>query len=341
LLELIQSSGVELVLSGHVHHFFYNRLNNTDLFTLPSTSFTRQDFSDMFKQGPAPEFGRNDAQKFVVTMIDVYPDKCRLRLIDTDGREASDNEAIQVPSSATSQSEKPLTVSLRHAWHESIDLPYNGPMEEFTRKRVRNDYSLLRLMQMGIRQLRIPIQELLEPSSRQRILDCANLGFRFHIVCLQNAWGNIHDATSGMGNVIASIEYVLPNDGFSINELHTVFTWLEQRTSDISIDGIVVQLPWESPLVSTLEKLGAQFSSQSYSAVVNVRLAKSNPAEENTAEKAIGNRIIDAMTAARSLGDMEIQLDTFMSLDRGYSPRLGLVDRLGNLTAPGRQLARS
>jgi len=156
LLSKIKHFNVDTVFSGHVHHFFYNQVGNTKFFTLPSTSFTRQDYADLFKSAPAAEFGRDDTGKFVVTMVDVYPDTFQLRVIDTNGKQQDDSDNTTIELLYKRPSKKNLTLHMRHPWHETITLPYNGPMEEFTRKQARNDYTLLRLMQMGIYQLRIP-----------------------------------------------------------------------------------------------------------------------------------------------------------------------------------------
>ncbi len=51
----------------------------------------------------------------------------------------------------------PLGVDLRHPWAEWVDIPYSGAVDEFTRKRVRNDYPLLALWEMGLRKLRLPL----------------------------------------------------------------------------------------------------------------------------------------------------------------------------------------
>jgi len=52
-------------------------------------------------------------------------------------------------------------------------------MEEFSRKRARNDYPLLRLWQLGIHTVRTPLSDLIDPESRRRILDWAATGIKF------------------------------------------------------------------------------------------------------------------------------------------------------------------
>ncbi len=380
LLNKIRNSSVDIVFSGHVHHFFYNQVDRTQFFILPGTSFTRQDYADLFKAGPAAEYGRDDEAKFSVAMVDVYPDNCQVRLISTGGQGLESNDAKTPELTAVKPSTKNITVSMRHPWHESIDLPFNGPMEEFTRKRVRNDYTVLRLMQMGINKLRIPMQDLIDDVSRKRVEDIISLGFSFTIICLQNAWSKLPAAISGIEHAIDAVEYILPNDvahwkipdnrsvvsvpvhlgfaasgakntdrskpfthtvssGFPLNELDTVIEWQKRRDPQLLLNGIVVQIPSESSLTESINLIKGRLDTYPNRLIVNLKIAKINPAEESTDVREIGNRICTAIESTNTIDRLELQIDTFMSLDRGYSPRTGLVDRLTNLTELGQRIA--
>jgi len=380
LLQAIEQHNVELVLSGHVHHFFFNRSNETDFYVLPSTCFTRQDYADLFKASPAPEYGRDDTAKLGVTMVDVYSDGFVLRHLATNGTELQKrNSTFQEQSPLQKQNPtvaKSLVVSLRHPWHESIDLPYNGPMEEFTRKRARNDYSLLRLKQMGLLKLRLPLYDFYDQSSRQRLADCAALGFTYHVICPLNMSEQLGDIILGMEQTIESIEYVLPNDtehwhfpavmigqeipliigyaasgahstnskkpfahtvsaGFDVEGINHVMEWLQANDATSATCSILVQLPWETNLNKALEEIENLFSESSYTCMINLRIAPSNPAEENSDDVRITQRIHSALHYCDHSDKLSLLLDTFMDVDRGYSPRRGLVDRLGNLTPAG------
>jgi 3',5'-cyclic AMP phosphodiesterase CpdA len=381
LLSKIKRFGVDTVFSGHVHHFFFNQLDDTNFFILPSTSFTRQDYADLFKSTPAAEFGRDDTAKYVVTMVDVYPDTCQIRVIDTDGNQQDDSDNTPIKTAYKRPSNKNLTLHVRHPWHETITLPYNGPMEEFTRKQARNDYTLLRLMQMGIYQLRIPLQDFTNEASRHRLEAAANLGFRYTVICLQSAWAQLPNALTGIQYAITAVEYVLPNDfeywvypepqgpqdtpvylgyaasgahsadtktpffhtvssGFPLHELNTALDWQQQHETEMQFAGIVVQIPWEDTLDKSIEHVNRALAEHRTKFIVNLKIGKNNPAESNFDEQAISDRICNAITAFDSIDRAELQLDTFMSLERGYAPRTGLVDRLTNLTSVGKRIAR-
>ncbi|MGI9383726.1 MAG: metallophosphoesterase family protein, partial [Methyloligellaceae bacterium] len=197
-LELIARHEVEAVFSGHVHQFFYNRYQGTRLYCLPSTSFIRQDYAELYRVGPTAEFGRDDRGKFSYALVDIYEDTHGLRVVPTEGRELPAGADLAPRPEAANGATLPLTVHLRHAWAEAIDLPYNGPMEEFSRKRCRNDYTLARLWQMGLTRLRTPLGDLLDPAGRARMADFHAAGCSFTLFCTgvpdAGAWAAVREA---------------------------------------------------------------------------------------------------------------------------------------------------
>lgn len=218
LLELVKQNSIELVLSGHVHHYFYNRLHTTSLYTLPPTSFTRQDYADLFKLSPAAEFGRDDAGKFSVAMVDVFEHGHELRILPTHGN-SLDADSNCSPDIFNTPTPKSLTVHMRHPWYESIDLPYNGPMEEFSRKRARNDYTFMRLQQIGIQHIRVPIFDMLERESRERMRDYIALGFHFHAFCQSHLIDKAVSAIREHRDLFSSLECVTSQSPLELSAL--------------------------------------------------------------------------------------------------------------------------
>jgi 3',5'-cyclic AMP phosphodiesterase CpdA len=214
LVDLVRRHKVEALMSGHVHQFFFNRIGASKLYCLPPTSFVRQDYADLYKIEPTSEFGRDDTGKFGFAMVDVFEDGHRLRVIQTDGRqldkaaEPPQSPRTSRPTDVSSQPQVPLTVHLRHAWAETIELPYNGPMEEFSRKRARNDYTLLRLWQMGLGSVRVPICDLLDEGTRQRVLDYHSTGIRFCVFSVGMPSGDALDAIRPALAAIEQLELV-------------------------------------------------------------------------------------------------------------------------------------
>ena len=184
-LDLVRAHNIEAVFSGHVHQFFYNRINDSRLYCFLPTSFVRQDYSEMYAIEPPKEYGRNDTGKFGYALVDVFAKGHRIRIVPTDGSELQKGQSLPAGGSPWQMHPAtPLTVPLRHAWATPIDLPYNGPMEEFARKRTRNDYTLMRLQQMGLSRVRVPLTDLIDPHIRGRITDFATTGIAFSFFSL-------------------------------------------------------------------------------------------------------------------------------------------------------------
>ncbi|MEM8744901.1 MAG: hypothetical protein AAGF14_09730, partial [Pseudomonadota bacterium] len=209
LLDLVSKCNVEAVFSGHVHQFFFNRIGETKFYCLPATSFTRQDYSELYEIGPAPEFGRNDGGKFSYALVDILPSGHRVRVIPTEGRTLGPEETLDIPDPvAASPESEPLTVHLRHAWARATDMPYNGPMEEFARKRARDDYILLRLWQMGISKVRTPLSDLSDAEYGPRVRDYHASGIRFTFFCPGVASASGWEACKASADMIDAVEFV-------------------------------------------------------------------------------------------------------------------------------------
>jgi hypothetical protein len=188
LLELLGRHRVEAMFCGHVHNLFYNRLGGTEIYMLPSPSFVRRDYSEMFRVEAPDEFGRNDAGKLGYFWVDVYEEGHVARLVRTEAPNASPSETPggharrlhPVPAGHPKDpGEAPIGVYLRHPWAELVELPYNPPVDEFDRRTVRNDYPVQALWDLGIRHLRTPVRDLMDDTVRARVADMVALGHRF------------------------------------------------------------------------------------------------------------------------------------------------------------------
>src|SRR5262249_33493648 len=74
-----------------------------------------------------------------------------------------------------------IYVDMRHAWAEEMVVAPSGALDEFRRKRARNDYTLMALWEMGLRGLRVPIQDLLDIRTRRRMEIMTDVGHLFHV----------------------------------------------------------------------------------------------------------------------------------------------------------------
>ena len=184
LLSLIDQFQIEALFAGHVHHFWYNRYHQCDCYLLPSTCFTRQDYSEMFRIGPAEELGRNDADKLGYLLVHVYENRQLIEMVRSYGSATDPKASVSIlervaPVNAQTNDYPVMGFDLRQDWCEQVQIPPSGGLDEFDRKWVRNDYGLLALWEMGVRYLRIPVADIVDPTRRQRLIDLHHLGFCF------------------------------------------------------------------------------------------------------------------------------------------------------------------
>jgi predicted phosphodiesterase len=235
LLSHIESCGVEALFAGHVHNFFYHRHGVTDCYLLPATSFFRQDYAELFRIEAAPEHGRNDAAKLGFFMVDVYPDGHIARCLRTNGEVLEEGAALEAATESIAtlhprtRRPAPVGVHLRHPWAEVVTFPYNGPMDEFLRKRARNDYTLMTLWELGVRKLRVPLSDLLEPDTRERIQALRTMGHEFTVFCFE---------APGPAAVATLIEH-----SSLVDVLEVVIPWQDAAATSSEIASLKRSLP--------------------------------------------------------------------------------------------------
>ncbi len=180
LLDLLRKHGVELVVAGHVHWAFFDRLDETRCLVAPSTSFTRPGFSHMFASGPPPEQGRDDAAKLGFCLFRVMPQRTDVHFLRTGGateltndgelRNGGELKNDNGLEDCNTQRRRLITrvsagtalgrvgVTLRHPLSTATDVPMAWPSA--VRQKVRNDYPLLACLELGARWVRTPLADL-------------------------------------------------------------------------------------------------------------------------------------------------------------------------------------
>ncbi len=188
LLDLIEKYNIEALFAGHVHHFWYNQVGDCQCYLLPSTAFTRQDYSEMFRVEPSLEFGRNDSAKLGYLLVHVHENGHFIEMVRCYGNEQSPNHTNSCQQNkdvsavnAVTNSAAILGFDLRQDWAEMVQIPPSGGLDEFDRKWVRNDYALLALWEMGVKSLRIPFADIIDLNRRKRMQEMTNLGFEFNL----------------------------------------------------------------------------------------------------------------------------------------------------------------
>ena len=186
VLGLLERWPVEAVFSGHVHNYFYNHHAGAPLYTVPATSFVRQDYGELYRVAPRDrEGGRDDRDKLGWLRVRVYEKGHVVHLVRTHGRELSPDESLEgearrlEPVSAREAGAWPVTVEVRDNWLAPVSLRPNNSVSPFTRRWARNDWPVAALEEMGIARVRLAFQELAQPGVPGRMEDLASAGFGF------------------------------------------------------------------------------------------------------------------------------------------------------------------
>lgn len=376
LLALLARHQVRTVFTGHVHNFFFNRYGNTDIFLMPSTAFVRADYAEMFRvtQPSGHENGRNDDAKLGFMLVDVYPQAVVPRFVRTfdDARAGDAGSQRDWPALPARLARAPrLGIDLRQGWTELHDIPYSSMLDEFRRKKARNDYPILALWEMGIRNLRVPMDDLLDPATRARMSALRQQGIYFTVFHFGWPHESSLEVAQAHAHLLDGIELVLKwplpedaperlaslrerlgvpvaisrfwsaaggsRDGKQIKLLvdHGFQGPQDPHLPDAAalgpgVDRLVFRVSHQTPAHVGIAQAMQACAERGLRAHVHVRLASDTPALAELHAWRNAMRALQAAFCAQALPEATIYLDTLADVDRGYFPRAGLIDRLGN-----------
>ncbi len=376
LLELLNRHNVEALFAGHVHNFWYHRHGSTDFYLLPSTAFVRQDYSEMYRIDAGAEAGRNDAPKLGYILVHVHENGHVCEPVRTLGHQMSPsdspkNEAEVIrPIHPALNDRAHFGFDMRQEWLDITQIPPSGGLDEFDRKPVRNDYPVMALWEMGVRQLRIPVMDLAEESNRDRLKALRDHGLRFTVFAfgehVEQAWKNI----AASADIIDALEIVTSFDAFreTLDEIATLTPKLElpvyysklRSKADLQSDGEVyyhfithgfttaeqdqIEEVTKHPLVQgavfrisptacpwdEIEAANEICKNLGIRGSMHLQMGTTSPAEAQEDEERATVRIAEALAASLLSETLTVYSDTFADFDRGYFPRLGVVDRRFN-----------
>lgn len=196
LLALLERNRVEAAFSGHVHNFFYNRSGPVEMYTVPATSFVRQDYGELYSVAPADdEGGRAATPKLGYFLVDVHQGGHAVRLVRTHGRTLAAGETLGAaepdpPAHPRAGRRAPVGAEMRENWMSRVALPTNNSVSPFTRRWARNDWPLAALSEMGISRLRLFLHELAKDDVVERMADLEAAGYELLVYSygLPDAW---------------------------------------------------------------------------------------------------------------------------------------------------------
>lgn len=376
LLGLLTGCKVEAVFAGHVHNFWYHLHGETEIYLLPSTAFVRLDYSELYRVEPGPERGRNDAPKLGFLVVDVHEFGHVANPIRTFGAtlapRAKLDRSRRLPAVHTkSITRAPVGIDLRYPWAEAVEVAASGALDEFARKLARNDYPLMALWEMGVRRLRIPLRDLANPATRERMRVLKRAGHEFTVYTHAVPPGDLRDVLTDHCDLISVWEVIAArrNFGAVLSQVSTIkaaapltvhlsklrrhddvhhhgdrarhviehgflpdeeeeIRELLQRNS--AIDGFLFRLPREQSPWSGIQAIERVADALGTRGSAYVRLAADNPAQAMEDDLANANRVAETVVVAHACRNVDVWLDTFNDVDRGYFPRTGLVDRRYN-----------
>jgi hypothetical protein len=379
LLGLIERHAPEALFCGHVHNFWYDRIGPTECYLLPSTAFVRHDYSELYRVGPGDAQGRNEKEKLGYFLVEVHERGHVAHFVRTYGRErevgARAAPPVRLPPVHTKTNlVAPVGVDMRHPWQEVLEVAATGGVQEFERKKVRNDYPLMAMWEMGVRRVRIPLHDFMDRHLRGRIAILCAMGHEFVVhrfgVPSEAACEELLHAR----HLIHALEIVMPaadmaaaapalaalrkegrftiylsklrkhedaqydgshfnhfiNHGYVLAEREPLKALFAQPAIRAAADGVVVRIPrhrspWEdvSSGCALAADLGVRVAFQ-------VRLAADNPAPVLDDDRDTAGRVAETVLIGLAHPDVDLLLDTFDDVDRGYFARNGLVDRRFN-----------
>ncbi len=365
LLGLFARHGVEAQFAGHVHNFFFNRHDGTSMYVLPSTSFLRHDYHELFRAAPGVKQGRHDTAKLGYGVVDVHETGHLLHVIRTFGRTCEAGRApAAIPVHGLDPDQRGIGLDLRHPWCESAHIPTPWGLDSFRRKPIRNDYPLLALWEMGVSQLRVPLDDLADPDTGQRMAELAALGHRFTAFSYGLPVAGAREALVEYGHHLDCWEVIAPvlalpellpgiaglrgdvpvlfnafrpesgmfscSHGLGADERGVVESLLALDGARHILDGVVFGIDRKESPVKAIEAARGSVAGLGVKAVAHVRFSRHTPPEREEDAGFDANRVAESVTAAMCFDDVAVVLDNFTGIDRGYHFCGGLVDRLYN-----------
>lgn len=361
LLARFAAARVEAVFCGHVHHPFWNRHQGTDYWLLPSTAFVRPEYSELGRIGPADEFGRADLDRLGFCLVEVDEAGHRVEWVRTGGATVAPiREPALEPGAVRPRC--PLGLTLRHAWDAVLDLPADG-LEPFRRKQARNDLVLLATWELGVTRLRLPIDDLRRPETRERLAALARWGQRAVLWTAEPLSPADEALIAAHAGVVEAVELVTPRAwidrplrplavprwvaafGRAPTEGGRYFNHFAPhgfRADDPDLpratagDGLVFRIEPDEDAQAAVARIAAI----PRAAMAVVLLPRAGEAAIAADDEAVERVVRSAFAAAAAHPSLAVVLDTTVDHDRGYFPRHGLLDRRGNPRPAFRALAR-
>lgn len=115
--------------------------------------------------------------------------------------------------------------------------------------------------------------------------------------------------------------------GFSSGETNKAENWLSMINDQADDIGLTFRVsPWDEP-IATLREIDRQSKRVK---LINLQIPRQDEGVIFEDDKQLESFIVDAYMGSQAMSNATIFIDTFIDSDRGYYPRIGLVDRRFN-----------
>lgn len=212
LLSQIRAHNVQMVFAGHSHFAFFNRIGQARSYVVPSTSFTRPGFCEVFSSAPPPERGRDDVAKLGFFLVRVRDGRASVHLIRTDGITMPPEDGVDERRIVTRVSHElpasPLGVTLRHPLAPATEVPI--AWQSTVRQPVRNDFPLLACVELGVRHVRVPAADLANPGQRDRLATLRDEGVAITAMWIWSERCRLVDEVERDQELLDGVEIQLP-----------------------------------------------------------------------------------------------------------------------------------
>lgn len=215
LMGLVCKYKPEALFAAHVHNFWYDVLGETETYVLPSTCFVRNDYSELFRVEAGDQYGRNDGAKLGFAMLDIFESGHVVHYQRTYGANLAPGAALAADAQPINRvhtkcaTRSNLAVDMRRSWAEELDIAPSGAVDEFGRKRARNDYPVMALWEMGLGTMRVPIQDLVDPRIRRRMELMHAVGNTFQVYCYGHPDRRLTNLLARHAELVDTLEVVI------------------------------------------------------------------------------------------------------------------------------------
>jgi hypothetical protein len=222
---------------------------------------------------------------------------------------------------------------------------------------------------MGVRELRVPLDDLADPETRNRMIELTALGHDFTAYSFGLPKGTARQALLDYGHILSAWEVIAPttsapdvlggiielkgdtrvffngfrtdveafssSHGLDVDERGTVEALLALDGARDIINGVVFGIGWQDAPGPAMDAINKSIAGLGVSAAVHVQFAHRKPLGEIETARHDDNRVAEAVLGALAVhidngNDVTVYLDNFTGIDRGYYFSSGLVDRLYN-----------